>query len=64
MAKSKFLKTNEKVCFFCFRFGTVALPGISTATGCVGGAVFGAAGGFVEGAVYSVASQLLQNCFR
>ncbi|MFC5409552.1 hypothetical protein ACFPMF_09555 [Larkinella bovis] len=44
--------------------GTVTLPGIGTATGCVGGAVLGGAGGFVGGAITGVASQLLQTCFR
>lgn len=44
--------------------GTVTLPGIGTATGCVGGAILGGAAGFVSGAITGVASQLLQTCFR
>jgi hypothetical protein len=39
--------------------GTVAFPGLGTATGCLGGAVIGGALGFIGGVVGSIAQDLL-----
>ena len=44
--------------------GTVAFPGLGTATGALGGGVIGFATGFIGGVGTSIAGQLLTSCFR
>lgn len=44
--------------------GTVAFPGLGTATGAIAGGVFGFATGFIGSAVGGVAANLLTTCFR
>jgi hypothetical protein len=44
--------------------GTVAFPGLGTATGALGGGVIGFATGFIGGVGTAIAGQLLTTCFR
>ncbi|MCC5931293.1 MAG: hypothetical protein JJU28_18740 [Cyclobacteriaceae bacterium] len=44
--------------------GTVVFPLVGTVAGCVNAGMVSAAGGFITGVTYSIASELLTTCFR